>query len=179
MDKTELYRVLDIENADEFKYYENVASLLEEDQMIEQNLLDNLLSEIDLDQFKELMVSYFDEFLSKIPDDEPDLYVMTETLLRALNGKEDAHGLADWIYHFRKWYVIDTSVTDRETGRELNVRDARYNLSAAKFTGEHPDYDFSRIYMTDMDGYDMLVSDMIDTDPGAGAADTADTEDYE
>ena len=40
MDKVRLYHILDIETADEFKYYENLAALLEEDEYIEENFND-------------------------------------------------------------------------------------------------------------------------------------------
>ena len=36
MDKVRFYNVLDIDSADEFKYYENLAALLEEDEFIEE-----------------------------------------------------------------------------------------------------------------------------------------------
>ena len=51
MDKTEFYNVLDISDPEEFTYYENMASLLEEDQTIEQNLIDDLLREVDFTRF--------------------------------------------------------------------------------------------------------------------------------
>ena len=43
MDKVRFYRVLDIESPEEFQYYENLASLLEEDEFIEENLIKDLL----------------------------------------------------------------------------------------------------------------------------------------
>ena len=43
MDKTVLYRKLDIDTIDEFRYYENLASLLEEDDFIEENLIIDLI----------------------------------------------------------------------------------------------------------------------------------------
>ena len=36
MDKVRFYRILDIDSADEFQYYENLSALLEEDEYIEE-----------------------------------------------------------------------------------------------------------------------------------------------
>ena len=47
MDKTGLYRKLDIDTIDEFRYYENLAALLEEDDYIEENLIRDLIREVD------------------------------------------------------------------------------------------------------------------------------------
>ena len=35
MDKVRFYRILDIDSADEFQYYENLSALLEEEEYIE------------------------------------------------------------------------------------------------------------------------------------------------
>ena len=51
MDKTGLYRKLDIDTIDEFRYYENMASLLEEDDYIEVNLIRDLLREVNKEVF--------------------------------------------------------------------------------------------------------------------------------
>ena len=42
MDKVRFYRVLDIDSADEFQFFENLAALLEEDEYIEDNLIKDL-----------------------------------------------------------------------------------------------------------------------------------------
>ena len=84
MDKTEFYNVLDISDPEEFTYYENMASLLEEDQTIEQNLIDDLLREVDFTQFRDLAKSYFEEFLNRVPDEETDLYFLADTMRRSV-----------------------------------------------------------------------------------------------
>ena len=115
MDKTEFYNVLDISDPEEFTYYENMASLLEEDQTIEQNLIDDLLREVDFTRFRDLAKSYFEEFLNRVPDEETDLYFLADTMRRSVVGCEDPESLADAIYRFRKWYIVEPSVIDRLT----------------------------------------------------------------
>ena len=57
---------------------------------------------------------------------------------------------------------MEPSVIDRNTGEEICVRDARYNISAAAFLGEKPEYDFHKAYNYEIDGYDVSVQDMVE-----------------
>lgn len=162
MDKTEFYDILDISEPSEFSYYENVAALLEEERLIESNLIDDLLREVDFDDFRDLIKSYFEEFLNRIPEEETDLYFLADTMRRSLMGCEESKQLSDAIGRFRKWYVLEPSVQDQETGEEISVCQARYNISAAAMLGETVQYDFGKAYRFEMDGYDVSVRDMID-----------------
>ena len=86
MDKVRFYHVLDIDSADEFKYYENLAALLEEDEYIEENLIKDLLKSVDMEMLAEQVGSYFDAFLDHLPDNETDLYIMVESIGRAFEA---------------------------------------------------------------------------------------------
>ena len=168
MDKVRFYHILDIESADEFKYYENLAALLEEDEYIEENLITDLLRNVDKEMLSEMTGSYFDAFLDHLPDNETDLYIMIESIGRAFEGliyedmsDADIAELAAEITKFRKWYVHDLNAFNRLTGEESNVRDARYDIVAAKLLGEEADYDFRLALDYDIDGFDMRVSDLL------------------
>ena len=56
MDKVRFYKVLDIDTADEFQYYENLAALLEEDEFIEENLIKDLVRTVD----REILAEHFE-----------------------------------------------------------------------------------------------------------------------
>ncbi len=164
MDKTVLYKKLDIETPDEFKYYENLAALLEEDDFIEKNLIIDLIKEVDRAQLAEHMDSYFEDFLKNLPDDENELYLTVDNIARSINGliademsDEEIASLADAISGFRKWYVHDLNVFDKLSGEEKNVRDARFDIMAAKFLGDDSDYDFRTACSYVPDGYDVLI----------------------
>ncbi len=168
MDKVRFYHILDIESADEFKYYENLAALLEEDEYIEDNLITDLLRGTDMELLSEMMGSYFDAFLDHLPDNETDLYIMVESIGRVFEGLiyEDMGDagiseLAAEIAKFRKWYVHDLNAFNRLTGEESNIRDARYDIAAARLLGEEADYDFRLALDYDMDGFDVRVSDLL------------------
>lgn len=168
MDKVRFYNTLDIDSADEFKYYENLAALLEEDEFIEENLIKDLLKNIDMEMLAEQMGSYFDGFLDHLPDNETDLYIMVESIGRVFEGlifedmnDADISDLAEEIVKFRKWYVHDLNAFNKLNGEESNVRDARYEIAAARLLGENADYDFRLALDYDLDGFNVRVADML------------------
>ncbi len=166
MDKTGLYRKLDIDTADEFTYYENLASLLEEDDFIEENLIKDLIREVDKEVLAEHMDSFYEQFLGHLPDDETELYLTVDSIGRAMTGlissdmtDDDINALAEEISRFRKWYVHDLNVHDRQNDADINVRDARYNIVAAGFLGEKTDYDFRKALDYSIEGYDVRIGE--------------------
>ena len=168
MDKVRLYNILDIEDPGEFKYYENLAALLEADEFIEPDLLKDLLRGVDKEKLAEHFDSYFDAFLDHLPDHETDLYIMVDSIGRVFEGliyedmtDEDITALADEIVRFRKWYVHDLNAFDRINGKELSVRDARYDTVAAKLLGDESDHDFRLALDYDIDGYSVRIADML------------------
>lgn len=166
MDKTTFYSILNIDDATEFQYYENLASLLEEESFIELNLIKDLVKDIDKELLGDASESYFEEFLKALPDDETNLYITVESIERAFASmiEEDNPYLADEIHRFRKWYVLDTLVTDKVDGKELSVLNARYNVQAAKLLGETVNYDFHRAYDYEVSGYDIKITEIDDSD---------------
>ena len=162
MDREELYRILDIERPEEFTFYENMASLLEEDRQIDTDLLEELITSVDKEECMALLESYFREFLSRLPDDLTDLYITIDLIQRELLGCDDSSSLAEALARFRKWYVTDTRVLDRQSGLELSVRDARYDLAASAFTGEECDYDFTNAYEYAAEGYNVGFRQLVE-----------------
>ena len=171
MDKVRLYNILDIESPDEFKYYENLSALLEEDEFIEENLIKDLIREVDRERLAEHFDSYFEGFLDHLPEHETEMYITVDSIRRVFDGmiyddmsSEDISVLASEISKFRKWYVHDLNVFDRLNGRELSVRDARYDIAAAKLLGEEADHDFRLALDYGLDGYDVRIADMVGAD---------------
>lgn len=168
MDKVRFYGILDIDSADEFRYYENLSALLEEDEFIEENLIKDLMREIDKDVLAEHMDSYFEEFLNHIPDNETELYITVESIKRAFDGMifdgmgdSEISDLAAELSRFRKWYVHDLNAFDRIKGSESSVRDARFDIAAARLLGEEADFDFRTALDYGLDGFDVRVADII------------------
>ena len=169
MDKTTFYNILNIDSPDEFQYYENLAALLEEDNYIEANLVKDLLKDVDMELVAESTENYFEEFLKAIPDNETSLYITVEAIQRAFvdmmteeMNAEDISLLADEIVRFRKWYVQDTLAYDNIKKEEVSVRDARYDIQAAKLLGEKTDIDWRNAYDYEVNGAGVRISEIID-----------------
>lgn len=168
MDKVRLYRILDIDSAEEFRYYENLAALLEADEFIEENLIRDLIRSADKSLLSEHMDSFFEELLKHLPDSENELYISVESLKRAFDGMifegmgdSELSGLASEIARFRKWYVHDLNAFDRIRGEDASVRDAVYEIAAARLLGDESDFDFRKALDYGLDGFDIRLSDMI------------------
>ena len=171
MNKDELYQILDIVAPEEFEYYENLAALLEADELIDVKLILELIKELDMESLADMFDSYFEEWNKSIPDELAELYVTVDTAKRSIMGNfnddmtdEDYSSLANAIYDFRRWYVTTPHVVDNDTGEEINVRDARYNLSASRYTGEICNYNFNEAYKYEGDSYSMRLSDIIEAE---------------
>lgn len=169
MDKTTFYNILNIDSPDEFQYFENLASLLEEDNYIEANLVKDLLKDVDMELVAESTENYFEEFLKAIPDNETSLYITVEAIQRAFvdmmteeMNADDISLLADEIVRFRKWYVQDTLAYDNIKKEEVSVRDARYDIQAAKLLGEKTDIDWRNAYDYEVNGAGVRISEIID-----------------
>ena len=169
MDKTTFYNILDIDKPEEFQYYENLAALLEEDNYIESNLIKDLLKDVDIELVSESTDNYFEEFLKAIPDEETSLYITVEAIKRAFLdmmadslSDDDIALLADEIVRFRKWYVHDNLAYDRIKKEEVSVRDARYDIQAAKLLSEKADIDFHNAYDYEVNGGGVRISEIID-----------------
>lgn len=169
MDKTTFFNILDIDSAEDFQYYENLASLFEADDFIESNLLKDLFKDIDFNILSDCIDNYFEEFLKAIPDEETNLYITLESIKRSFIGmmvenptSDEIAILADEILRFRKWYVLDNLVINKLNGTEVSVRDARYDIQACKLLGDSYDYDFRLAYDYQIEGYDVKLSDILE-----------------
>ena len=163
-----MYHILDIDSPEEFQYYENLASLLESDEFIEENLIKDLVRTVDSERLAEHMDSYFESFLKHVPDSETELYVLVESMGRMFDGlisdsmtDHEMAKLASEIARFRKWYVHDLNTFDRIEGIEKNVRDARYDIAAANLLGEKADFDFRPALDYEVEGFDVRIADLI------------------
>lgn len=118
MEKQELYELLDMKDGEDFQYFENMSELLESEAEIGTDEIFELLQEVDMNTFTELMDGYFDEVDRSVPDSEVDLFTLLQTIRRSLTGMAETAGrqedreerneilvqLADEIEKFREWY---------------------------------------------------------------------------
>ena len=182
MDKYQLYDLLDLEEASEFKYFENFADLMEADEHIDSDVLYELLSEINLDDFTEICNEYFEQTSDSIPDQETEFYTLFDNIKRSFCGMAKAAGvsentedrlntllkLADEIEKFRSWYVFSMNVestSEYEDDTEmLSVRDALFQVRADKFLKKNHRYDFSSSLEYELEEYIMNFADLMTED---------------
>lgn len=86
MDKTDLYIKLDIESPEEFRYFENLSALVEEDDFIEEDLIRDLFNDIDRELLLDYIKQYFEDIMKHLPDEESELYITFDSIARVLAG---------------------------------------------------------------------------------------------
>lgn len=172
MDKQEFYNQLDIDEVEDFQYFENLALLLESDDDIDFSLIAELIAEVDKDVLAELIDNYFNEILEFVPGSETEIFTFLDNIKRSLIGMarnpEDetvVTKLAEEIDRFRKWYSIDSVVYCTkvgETTEEINtVRDALVLSRLEKLGEDKYEYTFSEALDYPLDEYVMSFADMI------------------
>ena len=167
MDRDRLFEKLDIEVPEDFKYYENFEALMEDEEHIEEDLIKEVLSFSDANLLSDHVDSFFESFLGNIPDEETELYIIVDSFKRNISshvfdGMDDEYisELTKDIYKFRNWYAIEHNAVDERSGKELSVRDARYEIVAARLLGDKVSIDFGRAITSGPDSYGIKVSDL-------------------
>ena len=172
MDKQELYEQLDIEDASDFQYFENLALLLESDDDIDFELIAELINDVDKDVLAGLIDDYFNEITDFVPGSETEIFTLLDNIRRSLVGMarnpEDettVNKLAEEIDRFRKWYSMDSIVYCTKVGETIEeidtVRDALVLSRLEKLGEDKYEYSFSESLDYPLDEYVMSFADMI------------------
>lgn len=167
MEKHDLYRLVDISEPDDFKYYENVESIMESDDYIEPDLLFELFGEIEWSDLSDLFINYFDELFRVFPEKEDDLCMTIQGIIakfkeifNSVGDEESVRDLATEVHNFKKWFVYDKSVTNLNDKEKTSVRDAVYDIYAVRFGGSFSSYNFDNA-SSYINGYDIKIMDLI------------------
>lgn len=173
MNLEQLYQILDLEQGEDFQYFENFADLVESDENIESELLYQLLEKVDLKTFAELAESYFYDLSEQVPGEEIDLYNLLETIKRNLVGMADAARqeeegalvhLTDELVRFHQWFALDQNCECRD-GQQVwyqPVRDAITDARMEKIGGRELTFDFAKALEYPMEEYVMRYGDLTD-----------------
>lgn len=164
MNIMELFELLDIENASEFKYFDNFADLMESDENIDYEVIHELIYQVDSETVSGLISDYFTDIIEGVPDYDREMFMLIDNIRRVMKGLADNSDdeshmarLADEIYKFRNWYNFDTDVicSDNKTGERkiLPVRDALVLYREEKLSGTEYSYDFEGCTDYEIDEY--------------------------
>ena len=177
MDLNELFEIVDIESAEDFKYFDNFAALMESDDYIPAEVMYELFAEVDTDVLSELTDNYFEDIMEGVPEEEAELFTLLDNIKRVLKGyaenTDDERSIVlftDEVSSFRNWYNFDTDVEcqSRKDGstRTVPVREALVLYRIEKLKADEYQYDFSECLDYPLDEY--VVSFMADVDGDTG-----------
>ena len=86
MDLNELFEIVDIESAEDFKHFDNFAALMESDDYIPAEVMYELFAEVDTDVLSELTDNYFEDIMEGVPEEEAELFTLLDNIKRVLKG---------------------------------------------------------------------------------------------
>lgn len=164
MNLNELFDIIDIESADDFRFFDNFAALMESEEYITNEVLYELFAEIDDNILSELTENYFEDIMEGVPEEESELYTLLDNIRRAMKGyienTEDERGkvlFTDEVAKFRNWYNFDTDVIckNKKDGSMVTVpvREALVLYRIEKLRQEEYSYDFGDCFDYPLDEY--------------------------
>ncbi len=177
MDLNELFEIVDIESAEDFKYFDNFAALMESDDYIPAEVMYELFAEVDTDVLSELTDNYFEDIMEGVPEEEAELFTLLDNIKRVLKGyaenTDDERSIVlftDEVSRFRNWYNFDTDVEcqSRKDGstRTVPVREALVLYRIEKLRADEYMYDFSECLDYPLDEYVVSFTSDADRDTG-------------
>lgn len=160
----DLMNEIDVESAEDFKYFEQFSALME-----------NEFDELEYDDFAELMLmpdgeslsemttSFFEDLVRGVPDDNTELYSVIQTIKDTLVSlAEHTHHrgrgfYADELFRFREWLLSHDAVTcTPEAGGDalrMTPLEALMLFREEKLSGTRYNYDFSDCMPSGPDEY--------------------------
>src|SRR5665647_3382667 len=119
MELEELLEILDIEEPEEFKFYENFADLIEYEGEISYDALYSLIKKVDTVALGEFIETYLDDVLEGIPEEDGiDAYTFITSVKMMLLGlaesiataeedeeRDELPIFAEELYKFRNWFT--------------------------------------------------------------------------
>ena len=177
MDLNELFEIVNIESAEDFKYFDNFAALMESDDYIPAEVMYELFAEVDTDVLSELTDNYFEDIMEGVPEEEAELFTLLDNIKRVLKGyaenTDDERSIVlftDEVSRFRNWYNFDTDVEcqSRKDGstRTVPVREALVLYRIEKLRADEYMYDFSECLDYPLDEYVVSFTSDADGDTG-------------
>jgi len=177
MDLNELFEIVDIESAEDFKHFDNFAALMESDDYIPAEVMYELFAEVDTDVLSELTDNYFEDIMEGVPEEEAELFTLLDNIKRVLKGyaenTDDERSIVlftDEVSRFRNWYNFDTDVEcqSRKDGstRTVPVREALVLYRIEKLRADEYMYDFSECLDYPLDEYVVSFTSDADGDTG-------------
>ncbi|HZK87840.1 MAG TPA: hypothetical protein VFC27_01700 [Anaerovoracaceae bacterium] len=191
MELEELLEILDIEEPEEFKFYENFADLIEYEGEISYDALYSLIKKVDTVALGEFIETYLDDVLEGIPEEDGiDAYTFITSVKMMLLGLAESIATAEEdeerdelpifveeLYKFRNWFtrdsIIHMSKENDKTTISVPLLEAIISYRIEKLNEEHYSYNFEDCVPYEIDEYIVSYSSAMaevddeeeDTDP--------------
>lgn len=191
----DLLNLLEIENSEEFGFFEHFATIMEYEGEIGDEELYRLLSETDKKNLSEIVKNYFEEIEKGIPDDCVEVYTLLKSISMYLRGllkqaetadTSDSSAMrefAEGLCNFRNWYIRDSRIQciDKATGTMITETffEAMLLSRLEQFGGKEYQYDFDNNLDYEIDEYVVSFSDMVDDEEDGYFEEDLSEEDYE
>lgn len=171
MNFEQLLKLLQIEDATEFEYFENFADLIESEGQVADDALYKLINECNQDSLLEIIDNYFEEAMDAIPDDSTEIFTLFETIKMALLGllqsADEEVALVHFceeLLNFRNWYCVESivhcrNINDRSL-EDMSIRDALTSARVEKLEGDKYHYDFNDCLDYELEEYIMSYADI-------------------
>ena len=179
MTLNELLEMLELEEASQFEYFENLSDLVESDEEVHSDILYQLFSDVEMEILADILGNYFDELMESVPDDAPEVYTLLDSVKMSLVGmsknigdETDLVRFAEQFADFRTWYSIESQVYICEVGSYtdeqcVTMRDALTFARAENLGGTKYEYTFDEAMTLEIDEYVMSFADLArEEDPG-------------
>lgn len=176
MNYDELMTMLDIEEPEEFSYFENMADFFENEEEPEREAVYKLMKKVDKNVLAELITGYLDDVCENLPENEPDLFTLLTNIKLSLSGisrqslrdENKIVVLTDELLRFRQWYSGEKNVhclgTETGTRETVTVAEAIALARLEKIGEEGYTYDFADVLDYHLDEYIMSFSEIFDDD---------------
>jgi hypothetical protein len=156
MTLTELMSIIEIENLDEFEFFEHFSALMECTEEIDYDTFFKVLADVEPALLAELTENYFDDLIQGVPDDAMTLYSLIFTVRTTLSesakeagSREDRIFYVEELYRFRNWYMFDSIVLCKRINDDLlhecTLFEALTLFRLEKLGEDKFDYDFTHV----------------------------------
>lgn len=166
--------LLELEEIEDFSYFENFSALMECDELLEYDLFFEILNSVGADTLSELTDTYFEDIMLGVPDDDMDIYTLfnsiRHTLLTLAKSTDSARNralYAEELFKFRTWFLYEgmvrcTRVADGSVKR-IAVSEAMTLYRLEKLSHDNYEYDFSEALDYELDDYALTVAEELES----------------
>ena len=149
MNLQDFLSMLDMDKADQFEYFEQLADIIECDEEFPEEFMEQALSAVESDTIAELITNYFEELTNALPDEEAEVFSLIEAtshnivdICKNLDYPGARKDLSEALFAFRSWYKNpELAMVD---GARCSVFDAVTRHREEVLGGAAASYDFQK-----------------------------------